>query len=249
MENSTPRQSSLTIVDDPFPVDARELHRFLQIGKDFSAWIQIILEKFMFVKDLDWIDSPLRGNQSKGRGGDRRSIEYRFTHSAAKRIQLAARGEVGDAARDGAVRLHDHVESMRAPTDDEILLRAHEILTGRCKALTERVAELEPRAAVADRLTAAKGDVSITEAARRLEMRASDLFDWLRREHVIFGDGDDVRPYADQRDLGNFVVRSVLIGRWPDGSDRIKGQTMVTPRGLGWLARKLGYDKAWPEAR
>ena len=58
-------------------VNARDLHEYLEVGKDFSTWIKSRIEKYDFIENQDFIiDSPNLGNQTEGRGGDRRSIEY-----------------------------------------------------------------------------------------------------------------------------------------------------------------------------
>lgn len=51
--------------------NARELHSFLDVGKDFSTWIKDRIKKYDFIEGVDFakIDSPVSGNQ---RGGDRR---------------------------------------------------------------------------------------------------------------------------------------------------------------------------------
>ena len=57
-------------------VDARELHAFLGVRRDFSTWIKSRIQKYSFEDDQDFvvIDSPNRMNQAE-RGSHRRSIE------------------------------------------------------------------------------------------------------------------------------------------------------------------------------
>jgi len=45
-------------------VNARELHKLLEVGKDFSTWVKGRIEKFGFIEDLDF--SPLLGKSSGG---------------------------------------------------------------------------------------------------------------------------------------------------------------------------------------
>ncbi|WP_350284129.1 antA/AntB antirepressor family protein [Geobacter sulfurreducens] len=60
-------------------VNARRLHEFLEVGKDFSTWIKDRIEQYGFVQNQDFvIDSPVSGNQIS-RGGDRRSKDYHIT--------------------------------------------------------------------------------------------------------------------------------------------------------------------------
>ena len=58
-------------------VDARVLHAFLEVKRDFSNWIKGRIEEFGFERVIDfiWFDSPNPANQTT-RGGDRRSIDY-----------------------------------------------------------------------------------------------------------------------------------------------------------------------------
>jgi phage anti-repressor protein len=82
-------------------VSARELHRFLEVGKDFSTWIKGRIEDFEYQQGRDFIvitGSPNLGNQN-GRGGDRRSIEYHLTLDMAKELAMLERNAMGRVAR------------------------------------------------------------------------------------------------------------------------------------------------------
>lgn len=232
---------------DEFPVDAREVYAQLGLTMDFSDWIKLTIRRLELSERIDFV-SRFTGNQT-GRGGDRRSVAYFLTQNAAKRIQIAARGEAGDAAREGAVKLHDHVEALRAPTDDEIIAKAHEILQGRVKALAERVDELEPRAEIADRLTRADGDMSLMDAARRLGLPPRGFISRLCQDGILHGHVRDRRPRAELMKAGYFVVRSVCAGCWPDGRDRVVGQTMVTVSGLAWLVGRYASQRSLTSTR
>jgi phage anti-repressor protein len=78
-----------------FPVNARGLHEYLEIGRDFSNWIKDRTAKFQLVKGVDYeIGFPDLGNQT-GRGGDRRSIEYRLTATASRWLAADVNSEKG----------------------------------------------------------------------------------------------------------------------------------------------------------
>ena len=80
--------------------NARDLHAFLEAGKDFSTWVKDRIEQHGFVENQDFVfDSPNLGNQT-GRGGDRRSKEYHLTIDAAKHIAMAEHTPKGKEARD-----------------------------------------------------------------------------------------------------------------------------------------------------
>ena len=71
-------------------VNARDLHAFLEVKKDFSNWIKKQIERARLVEGRDFIvitSSTKRANQDSW-GGDRRSIEYYLTIEAAKQIAM-----------------------------------------------------------------------------------------------------------------------------------------------------------------
>jgi phage anti-repressor protein len=80
--------------------DARTLHAFMQVRRDFTTWIKARIQKYGFAAGEDYItiDSPKLGNQT-GRGGDRRSTEYHLTLDMAKELAMVENNEQGRAAR------------------------------------------------------------------------------------------------------------------------------------------------------
>jgi anti-repressor protein len=81
-------------------VDARRLHRYLEVGRDFSTWIRSRISKYDFKEGVDFvivkIDSPDLVNQ---RGGDRRSIEYHLSTSMAQQLAMVENNEMGRKVR------------------------------------------------------------------------------------------------------------------------------------------------------
>ena len=81
-------------------VDARVLHAFLEVKRDFSNWIKGRIEEFGFERGVDFIgfDSPNPANQNT-RGGDRRSIDYFLTIDMARELAMVERTAKGRQAR------------------------------------------------------------------------------------------------------------------------------------------------------
>ena len=97
-------------------VNTRELHQFLEVGRDFSTWIKRRIGQYGFEEGVDFcsflsestgnrsskecaFDSPELGNQTSGRGGDRRSIEYHISLDMAKELAMVENNDQGRKAR------------------------------------------------------------------------------------------------------------------------------------------------------
>ena len=80
--------------------NARDLHTFLEVGKDFSTWIKDRIQQHGFEENQDFICSPILGSKDHpaGRGGHNR-MEYHLTIEAAKHISMAEHTSKGQEAR------------------------------------------------------------------------------------------------------------------------------------------------------
>jgi phage anti-repressor protein len=64
-------------------VNARELHEFLGVKRDFSNWVKGRIEKFGFVEDADYItDAKI------GVGGKFGSVDYHISIDMAKELSM-----------------------------------------------------------------------------------------------------------------------------------------------------------------
>lgn len=98
-------------------VDARELHEFLEVGKDFSTWIKDKFEKYGFVEDEDF--TPILGKTSE-RGG-RPSIEYFLTINTAKEIAMVENNEQGHVIRKYFIEVENRARQPKQMSQAEIL--------------------------------------------------------------------------------------------------------------------------------
>ncbi len=78
--------------------NARDLHAFLEVGKDFSTWIRIRISEYEFTENQDFILLPKTGEQRKGRGGHNRK-DYHLTLDTAKELAMVERNEKGRQIR------------------------------------------------------------------------------------------------------------------------------------------------------
>ncbi|WP_273790327.1 antA/AntB antirepressor family protein [Bartonella sp. CM31XJBT] len=77
-------------------VNARELHVFLEVKRDFSNWIKDRINKYSFLKNQDYI---VFTNFGENLQGGRPSTEYHLTLDMAKELSMVERNEKGRQAR------------------------------------------------------------------------------------------------------------------------------------------------------
>jgi phage anti-repressor protein len=78
-------------------VNARELHEFLEVGKDFTTWIKDRIDKYDFVEETDFITTPQK--RGTANGGYKIVDEYILTLDTAKEIAMVQNNEKGKQVR------------------------------------------------------------------------------------------------------------------------------------------------------
>ena len=76
--------------------NARDLHTFLGVRRDFSTWIKERIAEYGFTEGEDY--SPVLGNRSDGRSGKPRT-DYHLTLDMAKELAMIENNEQGRRAR------------------------------------------------------------------------------------------------------------------------------------------------------
>lgn len=77
-------------------VNARELHAFLEVGKDFSNWVNDRIGQYGFVENQDFVVFAKIGENRKG---GRPAKEYAVTLDMAKELAMVERNDKGKQAR------------------------------------------------------------------------------------------------------------------------------------------------------
>jgi anti-repressor protein len=231
-------------------VDARELHGFLEVGRDFTNWIKDRIEQYGFIEGQDFtvFDSPNSADQS-GRGGDRRSKRYAISLDMAKELSMVERNEKGKQARQYFIECERRAKSAPDPMavlNDPAAMRGL-LLTYSEKVLNleSKVAEQAPKVAALDRLSGANGAVCITTAAKDLQVGPQELFRWLQANGWIYRrpGGSGWLAYQTRLQQGVLTHKVTTIER-NDGTSKQTEQVLVTPKGLARLAELLSTKAA-----
>ncbi|MBU2788662.1 hypothetical protein HFQ13_10710 [Acidithiobacillus sp. VAN18-1] len=91
-------------------INARELHAFLAVGKDFSTWMKDRIDQYEFMENQDFIIFPDSGENSK-RG--RPSKDYHLTLDMAKELSMVERNTKGREARRYFIQVEKEYRKLR----------------------------------------------------------------------------------------------------------------------------------------
>ncbi len=145
-------------------------------------------------------------------------------------------------ARTGGYGQADVLATLNDPSRlRDLLLGYAERVVGLERTVAEQAPKVEALAVIAE----ARGAVCLTDAAKALQMRPSDLIDWMQAHGWIHKRaGTAWRPYQQRIDKGQMVLKVVTRG---DGAEtRIYDQAKVTPKGLTRLAELLAMPAPTP---
>lgn len=189
-------------------VNARELHKELGVGRDFSNWIKSRLDTLGSLEGQDYIilkGESLLANSSEqsetpSRGGHNR-LEYHITLGVAKHLTMMEKNEIGKKVRDYFIQCEKELreistkqrcflEIIEATSQEQILLGLNKLNTEVITPLENKVEEqgayiekAKPKVAFHDTVTQSKSTVDIAVAAKLLNFKGvgrNKLFKLLR---------------------------------------------------------------------
>ena len=230
-------------------VNARDLHAFLEVGKDFSTWIKGRIEQYKFIEHHDFVMfEPAPQNWGVGNRGFR--IEYAISLSMGKELAMVERNDKGKQARLYFIECERRAKSSvvdlhTALSDPSILRMTLLAYTEKNIALEAKVQEQAPKAQFHDAVTEAVNCQSVQEIAKVLGLGPNRLFTLLREEGLLMRNN---LPYQQHLDAGYFRV---VEGQYNDrnGQSRTYTRTLVTGKGLAYIQKRLQtQDKPLPQA-
>ncbi|MBA4710559.1 phage antirepressor KilAC domain-containing protein [Aquitalea aquatica] len=225
-------------------INARVLHVFLEVGKDFATWIKDRIEQYGFLENQDFVTAPQNGGAVYKGGGHNRK-DYHLTLDMAKELAMVERNEKGKQARQYFIeceRRAKAIDPMAALADPAMMRGLLLTYSEKVLSLEAANAELAPKAAVVDRIvTAAEGTMNVTMAAKNLQVQPKVLFTWLSAHRWIYrrAGGTAWVAYQDKIQQGLLQHKITTVER-TDGTEKVVEQVLVTAKGLAKLAGELG---------
>lgn len=234
-------------------VNARDLHSFLQVGKDFSTWIKGRINKYDFVegKDFEPLYFDYQGNllnirlPQNGESENQQvsKIEYALSISMAKELSMLENNERGKQARKYFIACE---ENKRELSRKELLLIAlqaeeeKERLALENQNKQKQIEKLQPKADFADKAFQAensKVDISMSAKILGLSFGRNTLFKKLREVGVFFSNKNE--PKQRYIDAKYFEMTEKYIER-NEHPSFVVTKVLVTQKGLAYINHLFG---------
>lgn len=228
-------------------VDARDLHSFLGVGKQFGTWITDRIEQFGFTEGHDFEKSK---NLSFPKSGSTKArpqtlIEYTLSMDMAKELSMVERTEKGKQARQYFIacekRMLEGQQSFHLPTTMEEVLVIALANEREKKKVEAQLAIAAPKAEALDLIAGAEGLMNITTAAKTLQIQPKRLFAFLDTNGWTYRHAgrSERLPYQSKISAGLMTMKAYRYTNAKTGEEQLVESSLITPKGLARLAELL----------
>ncbi|WPC19490.1 phage antirepressor KilAC domain-containing protein [Pediococcus inopinatus] len=213
-------------------IDARNLHDFLEVGKDFSNWFKD-MSAYGFVEGEDF--TPISAKSSGGRP----RIEYAIKLDMAKELAMIQRTAKGKQAREYFVEVEKQFNS-----PEMMMARSLQFANQKLERYENQIEIMRPKALFADSVATSDTTILIGQLAKLIKQNGisvgqNRLFQWMRENgYLISRKSDRNMPTQRSMELGLFKVIERTTNN-PDGSVRITKTTKVTGKGQQYFINKF----------
>jgi phage anti-repressor protein/phage antirepressor YoqD-like protein len=230
-------------------VSARELHEYLEVGRQFSKWIsKYMIDSPYFAENEDYV---VLANNGYNLDGGRPQVNYAITIDTAKKLAMTVNSERGNDVRNYFLQCEKELQQsiVQLPdfTNPAIAARAwadeveqKQKVIEEKKVLEIQAAQDAPKLEVYEGLIDTEQLVSMQTAANNLNVGLITLYSYLRKRKILKSShGQKNLPYQTYIDRGYFEVKSKPYKNSITGSSGISFNTYVTGLGMAWLEQNL----------
>lgn len=214
-------------------VNARDLHKVLEVKTAFSHWIKRRLEETMAEEGVDFIvaKNGIVENTLF------QAVEYIISLDTAKEISMLERSEIGKKVRKHFIECEKELQNQNKLTLPKTykealleLVRAEE----EKELLLIQAKENEPKIQCFNELMDSKNAIDFLTFSKVIGIGRSKLFELCRSIGVLMNDN---RPYQRFIENGYFRVVESTYGQGDFTKSYTK--TMILPKGQAYLTKKF----------
>lgn len=207
-------------------VDARDLHDFLGIGKDFSNWFKD-MTKYGFDEGKDF--SPI---SAKSNGGRKRK-DYAISISMAKELSMIQRTQKGKQAREYFIAVEEQFNS-----PEMMMARSLQFANQKMLDYQEQIQVMKPKADYFDDLVERNLLTNFRDTAKELHVKQKQFINWLLEHKYVYRDKRKQLKHYAKYDKDLFEFRE-FASEW---TDKARLQSLITPRGRATFKLLLEED-------
>lgn len=219
-------------------VNARDLHSFLEISRDFPTWLNGRIDQYLFCQGVDFICDSIP--QNGGKGG-RPPVEYFITIDMAKELAMIERNEKGKQVRKYFIECEKRLLNS-APTDNPLLQLAHAVMTAQAiiQDQSQKLLISEPKAAALDLISDSTDSRCIRDTAKELKIKPSRLTEYLLEHRWIYRqsrtDEKLGKAMAYQHRIDQGLIKHCSVPVTVRGDTRLATSVEITGKGFAKLA-------------
>ena len=233
-------------------VNARELHQFLEVGRQFSDWIKDRIEQYEFIENQDYI-------LTFHKTGERQNVkvtDYHITLDMAKEISMVERNAKGKQARQYFIECEKKVkqqeqqfaipktlpEALRLAADIQDKLEATKLIVDQQK---ETIHHKDNMIKASNEASVKAGELLIREFVKScdiIHIGEKRFYEWMREQNIVSAKNE---PYQQYVSMGYFTYKPSEETH----GGKYRYTLRVTPRGKVWLATRymkyidtVGFD-------
>ncbi len=227
-------------------VNARELHAFLEIGKDFSTWIKDRIHQYEFEEGNDFIKTQDLRSPKLGSAKSRAvtAIDYHLTLDMAKELAMVERNEKGKQARQYFIECERRAKQVVTPQIDysspQVMLGVLTHLKNENERKDIIIEDLKPKAMALESLQRSDGLFGLTEAAKILEMQPKQFIQFLQQKGWVYrrAAGGNLLPYQDKIQKKLMDCPTITL-QTANGIEKVVPAAKITAKGIGVLSQEL----------
>ena len=225
-------------------VSARDLHKFLEIGTQFTKWFDRMCE-YGFVENKDYI--AISQKRLTVQGNETTYTDYMMKLSMAKEISMIQRNEKGKEAREYFIKCEEawNTPEMVLARANQIQSRMIENYKDKVILLEQKIEEQKPKVIFADAVETSKNSILIGDLAKIIKQNGTDMgqkrmFTWLRDNgYLIKRQGSDYNmPTQRAMERGLFEIKETAVTH-SDGHITVNKTPKVTGKGQIYFINKF----------
>ena len=227
-------------------INARELHEFLEVGKDFTTWMKDRIEKYGFVDGEDYLLTKI-GEQLPS--GTKFKHEYLLKLDCAKEIAMVENNEQGRTVRKYFIEVEKRARRMAQQAIPDFTNPAEAARAWaeqfEQRTATQKLLELaQPKVLFADSVAASQQSILVGDMAKILSQNGVDigakrLFVWLRENGYLMKSTEAYNmPTQKARELNIIEIKEGTHVN-PDGSVRLTKTPKINGKGQIYFVDKF----------